>query len=150
MNGIGTTITIDGDGLHNSASLLEFQNQLVSGVDMVIGIRDKLSRISESLFALSTRIRWDICAPLCGMKGYQMSLYRQLGYFNSYGSIGTELMLFAVRQGLQVTQVRIKVRPRPNHPRLGSRFDVNRKIGYCFACRPIVMHFNELRWHYIS
>ena len=140
--GFQSIITIDGDGQHNSASLIEFQNQLVSGVDMIIGIRDKLPRISESLFALSTRIRWGICDPLCGMKGYQMSLYRQLGYFDSYGSIGTELMLFAVRQGFQVTQVPIIVTPRSDQPRLGSKFDANRKIAramllsYCYGRKP--------------
>jgi hypothetical protein len=49
------------------------------------------------LFQITARPLYGIQDPLCGMKGYRMELYGALGWFDSYRSIGTELMLHAMR-----------------------------------------------------
>ena len=66
--------------------------------------------------------------PLCGMKGYRASVYTQRGWFDSYGSIGTELCLYAARIGLRVEQIPVRTFDRADQPRFGRRWSANRRI----------------------
>jgi hypothetical protein len=85
----------------------------------VVGIRSERQRLAEHLFAWHTKSRFGIEDPLCGMKAYRMSIYKGLGHFDSYCSIGTELMLYAVINGYSLEQVKFNVRDRVGGP---SRF----------------------------
>ena len=85
-------------------------------------------RFAENIFSLYTNFRWGIKDPLCGMKGYSMNIYKELGHFDSYKSIGTELLLFALCQKYNFDQIPIIVNERKDNSRFGSSFKVNLKI----------------------
>jgi glycosyltransferase involved in cell wall biosynthesis len=121
-------ITLDADGQHNPKLIQKFINELNQGVDVALGVRSDKPRVSEHLFALMTRARFGINDPLCGMKGYTIETYNKLGHFDSYRSIGTELMLFAARQKLNIVQIPFKVGERQDAPRFGNLIRANLKI----------------------
>jgi glycosyltransferase involved in cell wall biosynthesis len=121
-------ITIDADGQHDPTLLAKFCNLLDSGADIVIGNRNERPRLAESCFSLLTELRYGMKDPLCGLKAYRMSIYNRLGHFDSYDSIGTELALFAVRNGFRMEQVPLIVRDRVDAPRFGRRLRANYKI----------------------
>jgi glycosyltransferase involved in cell wall biosynthesis len=121
-------ITFDADGQHN-ADLLEKYIQLIeNGSDVVIGIRDKFQRVGEYIFSKISKAKWGIADPLCGMKAYRIDVYRKLGHFDSYNSIGTELSIFAVECGMEVKQLAIPTNKRIDMPRFGNRIIANFKI----------------------
>ncbi|MEJ0037610.1 MAG: glycosyltransferase family 2 protein [Gammaproteobacteria bacterium] len=117
--GCDTIITLDADGQHNPGLITTFEAALESA-DVVVGIRDRHQRLAESVFAWLGQRIWGISDPLCGMKGYRIDVYRRLGHFDSYRSIGTELALFAARSGFRVTQVPVPTRPRVGASRFGQ------------------------------
>jgi glycosyltransferase involved in cell wall biosynthesis len=126
--GFDAVITLDADGQHDPQLVLRFVAQLEAGADVVLGVRDKRPRFAESLFALYTRMRYNIHDPLCGLKAYRMSVYRLRGHFDSYNSIGTELMLFGARNGYKLAQVSFQVREREDAPRFGRVISANWRI----------------------
>lgn len=121
-------ITIDADGQHDPALIANFCSLLDAGADIVLGIRNERPRIAESCFAWMTQFLYGIQDPLCGLKAYRLSLYKELGHFNSYNSIGTELAIFAIRNGFRAEQIPISVRNRTDKPRFGNKLRANRKI----------------------
>jgi glycosyltransferase involved in cell wall biosynthesis len=121
-------VTIDADGQHDPKILNSIISLLEQGSDIVIGIRNKRQRFSEHLFSFITKILYGISDPLCGLKGYRISVYHALGHFDSYNSIGTELALFSVRNGFRLQQIPIIVSDRIDQPRFGSKLDANYKI----------------------
>lgn len=121
-------ITIDADGQHDPGLLFKFTDALFEGADVVVGIRDRQPRISESVFAYLTKMKYGIADPLCGLKGYRIGVYRALGHFDSYNSIGTELLLFASRSGFRIEQVPILTELRQGAPRFAGTFGANYKI----------------------
>jgi len=121
-------ITLDADGQHNPMLLQKFIEQIDAGADVVIGVRNKRQRIAESLFAWYTFRFWGIQDPLCGMKAYRTKVYKALGHFDSYGSIGTELAIFAARKGYNLEQVPFDVSAREGQSRFGSALKGNYKI----------------------
>jgi glycosyltransferase involved in cell wall biosynthesis len=121
-------ITMDADGQHSSGNIKTIVDALQGGADVVLGVRQTRPRLAEHLFAFATNQRWQIRDPLCGMKGYRMSVYNQLGHFDSYNSIGTELALYAARANLSITQVPVKTRDRRDAPRFGNILSANIRI----------------------
>jgi hypothetical protein len=119
---------MDADGQHEPAILQSFLRAIDEGAEVVVGIRDRRQRRAEHVFAWIGRRLWGIRDPLCGMKAYRISVYRQLGHFDSYGSIGTELAIFAARSGRRITQVPVRTRDRIGVPRFGRRLQANAKI----------------------
>lgn len=121
-------ITIDADGQHNPGLLPAYITALENGADIVIGIRDRKQRFAEHIFSFASRLFWNISDPLCGLKGYSLSLYKELGHFDSYGSIGTELSIYASRQKKQIIQIPCATRDRADLPRFGRRLSGNFRI----------------------
>lgn len=121
-------VTIDADGQHNPVIIKRFIDQLFSGVDLVLGVRNRRQRLAEHCFSFFTNLRFGISDPLCGLKGYKMTLYRELGHFDSYGSVGTELMLFSVRNGHIFKELPIVIEDRDGQPRFGRTIRANYKI----------------------
>ena len=117
--GFHYAITFDADGQHDAALLSKYKELLDAGNFLVAGIRPKSARLAEALFAGSTRLLYGLDDPLCGMKGYDLNVYRLLGHFDRYGSIGTELALFAVRNGFPFVQVPVPIHERVDAPRGG-------------------------------
>ena len=126
--GFRYVLTMDADGQHDPESARLILEELENGADVVVGIRPTKARFAERLFATLTHTRYGIRDPLCGLKGYRMDVYREQGHFDSRGSIGTELMLFAARRGKVVSQVEIPVRERVGTPRFGNALRGNLKI----------------------
>lgn len=126
--GFAYGITFDADGQHSSDLLAAFLAKLESGMDMVLGVRPKHARFAEHVFALSTRLRFGIRDPLCGMKGYRLSVYAARGWFDSYGSVGTELALWAARNGYSYCQIPVPIAEREDSPRFGRVWRANMKI----------------------
>jgi glycosyltransferase involved in cell wall biosynthesis len=126
--GFEYVISIDADGQHNPLLLEKFCELLDAGADIVVGNRNERARLAEHCFAVLTKIMFGLDDPLCGLKGYRMSIYKDLGHFDSYDSIGTELVLFAVRNGFRMEQVPIIVQDRVGTPRFGRRLYANYKI----------------------
>ena len=121
-------ITIDADGQHDPQMLANFISHLTDEVDLVIGVRDRFQRYSESLFALISFIKWGLKDPLCGMKAYSVDLYKELGHFDSYGSVGTELAIYAAKNNKKIIQIPIVTCARVDKSRFGSRWSANKKI----------------------
>ncbi len=121
-------VTLDADGQHNPDLIAKFFTALEQGNDVVIGIRDRRQRFAEHIFAWVTNSLWGVKDPLCGMKGYRMNVYDRLGHFDSFGSIGTELALFAARNGLRVAQITIPTFDRIGSSRFGSVVSANYRI----------------------
>jgi len=118
-------ITLDGDGQHEPLLIESFLFELMDGADLVIGIRDRYQRVSETIFAKTTKILWGITDPLCGMKGYRLSKLKGIDSMCSYPSIGTELAIRAVRSGWDIRQVAVKTRERNGKSRFGAGLYAN-------------------------
>ena len=79
-------ITFDADGQHSSESIEEYIDLLEQGFAVVIGIRNRFQRVSESIFSWVAVRRWGIEDPLCGMKAYHIDVFDQLGFFEAVES----------------------------------------------------------------
>jgi glycosyltransferase involved in cell wall biosynthesis len=126
--GLEVAITLDADGQHDPRTLVQIIQSLDAGADVVIGVRDRRQRFSERVFALWGRLMWRIRDPLCGMKGYRMSVYADHGCFDSCRSIGTELAICAVVRGFRCVQVPVPTRLRRDAPRFGGLMGANYRI----------------------
>ena len=125
---VDVIITLDADGQHEPDLIQRFIDAIDDGAELAIGVRNQRQRISEHLFAWYTSLRFGINDPLCGMKAYRMPVYKSLGHFDSYNSIGTELMIFAARNGFSIVQIPIKVRGREGQSRFGHMLSANLRI----------------------
>lgn len=121
-------VTMDADGQHDPTFLPAFLQELERGADVVVGVRDKRQRLAEHVFAFVSRKLWGISDPLCGLKAYRIEIYLELGHFDSYNSIGTELAIYASRNKKMVTQLQVTTRERLDSPRFGKCFSSNQRI----------------------
>ena len=126
--GCGWVITMDADGQHDPTVLQAFIEALESGADVVAGARDRRQRLGEHIFAWVAAIKWGIQDPLCGMKGYRIEVYNELGHFDSYDSIGTELAIYAAKTRKRILEVPVRTRDRVDVPRFGRRYSANVRI----------------------
>ncbi len=127
----GATIilTFDGDGQHNPEDIPKIIEPILNGdADVVVGKRPHYARIAEYLFAFVAKIRANIDDPLCGLKAYQINVYKDIGYFDRISSIGTQLIFNAKRRGYRVVQKNITLNERGDVPRFGRRVKANWKI----------------------
>ena len=131
--GCEVVVTLDADGQHDPGLVDRFLDAIDAGACVALGVRSSRAHLAEHVFAWYTRWRWGIADPLCGLKAYRIGVYRALGHFDSYGSIGTELMLFAARSGQAVAQVPFQVRERDGQPRFGRMLTANWKIFRAMA-----------------
>lgn len=121
-------ITVDADGQHDPALIQKFIDAIDAGADVVVGIRSRRQRVAEDLFAWYANLCFGIKDPLCGMKAYRITVYNALGHFDSYGSIGTELTVFAAKKGFRLGQISFDVRERKGQSRFGQVLAGNYKI----------------------
>lgn len=121
-------ITMDADGQHDPQIVEMFRRKLDEGADVVIGDRENRQRFAEHIFSWVAVRKWGIKDPLCGMKAYRIEIYKALGHFDSYGSIGTELAIYAAKNNKNIAQVAIKTYPRLDQPRFGRKWSANKRI----------------------
>ena len=118
-------ITFDADGQHDPNIIQKYIQLIDSGCDVVIGIRDNFQRVSEYIFSWVSKLKWGIKDPLCGMKAYRINVYKKLGHFDVYNSIGTELSIFAATSEMEIGQLQITINERIDKPRFGNRIFSN-------------------------
>lgn len=121
-------ITLDADGQHDPSLIQKFVDAIDAGADVVAGIRSQRQRFAEYLFAWYAIFRFGIKDPLCGMKAYRTVVYEALGHFDSYCSVGTELMIFAAKRGYRLSQIEFEVQERKGQSRFGQILAGNYKI----------------------
>lgn len=126
--GFTHVITFDADGQHPSEKIIDYIRLFEANNELVIGIRPRKQRFSENLFALYTELRFGVKDPLCGMKGYDLKKYREIGFFDSIGSTGTELMLRYLKMKAPFAQIPIPISDRLDQPRFGSIWRGNKRI----------------------
>jgi glycosyltransferase involved in cell wall biosynthesis len=134
-------ITFDADGQHSSKMIPLFTDLLEGDYDLVLGVRPKKARLGEWIFGLLTNMLYKVEDPLCGMKGYNLRLFRQRGYFDSSNSIGTELAIWAIRNKYAFKQIAIPICERKDNPRFGQVFQANLKI--LRAIMNLFLRFNK-------
>lgn len=127
-NGYEFAITIDADGQHNPEIIKIFTDELMNGSDLVLGYRDKMQRISENLFSFISKNLWKVKDPLCGMKGYRLSLLKDYLPIKTFNSYGTELSIRLLRKDIKFSQVFVKTNKRVDNARIGGVFFTNLKI----------------------
>jgi glycosyltransferase involved in cell wall biosynthesis len=118
-------VTIDADGQHDPSLLDRFNSELNAGADFVVGKRDQTQRWSETLFCILGRVVWGLNDPLCGMKGYRLSILDNAKNINTYRSIGTELAIRLVKGGVKARQILVETRPRQGDSRFGRGLKAN-------------------------
>lgn len=126
--GCDLVITLDADGQHDPSLIQKFIDRINAGADVVLGVRSARQRLAEHVFAWYSRVRFGINDPLCGMKAYRINTYHALGHFDSYGSIGTELIIFAAKNGYRLDEVPFEVRERLGNSRFGRILSGNYMI----------------------
>lgn len=128
--GLNYVVTYDADGQFEGAALAEATKVLRLGeVRLVLGQRKEAARFGEALFNLYTRTRFGVRDILCGLKGYDLSLYKARGRFGTGRSVGTDLALLALRSGEAWATIPVTVLPRQSGAsRFGGGFRANRRL----------------------
>lgn len=123
-------VTMDADGQHDPKSVNKMiKSMLTEEHDLIVGYRPEFARFSEKLYGKYFNYKFSIKDPLCGLKAYDAKLYRQYGCFETYDSIGTELLSWSLMEGLRVNQIPINIRDRQNNtPRFGTLWNANKRI----------------------
>lgn len=132
--GFRFAVTMDADGQHAPALLGTFFAELQGGADLVAGVRDRRQRIAETLFGWVAQMAWGLRDPLCGMKGYRLTLLRVAGRFDSCRSVGTELAVRIARSRGRIAQVRVPTPSRAGVSRFGDGWAANYRILRALTC----------------
>lgn len=128
--GYDYVVTIDADGQHEANLVKNYFDMLhQESLDLVLGVRPHPARVSEYFFCYYVRFRFRAKDILCGMKGYNLALYKKIGFFDSIESIGTELAFRYLKAGAKWKQIPVPIHPRLDAPRFGSLLRANMKIG---------------------
>lgn len=128
FKGYKFAITIDADGQHDPKLIETFSFELTNGADLVLGFRDKKQRISEKFFSFVSNFLWKVKDPLCGMKGYRLSLLEKYPPFKTFNSYGSEFAIKLVKKKICYSQVFLKISKRLDDSRMGGIFFTNFKI----------------------
>ena len=132
--GCSHVVTMDADGQHSPVTARRFVDLLSEGHELVLGVRPSSARVSERMFAAYTRKKYGVRDPLCGMKGYSMALYAGLGHFDTYRSVGTELMLYGLRRRVPWVEVPVPIASRRGRSGFGGALRGNWRILRALAC----------------
>ncbi|SDP61400.1 Glycosyl transferase family 2 [Sulfitobacter litoralis] len=127
-NGYKILVTLDADGQLPAHRLQDFIEAIDKGADIVVGSRPSFPRLSEYLFAATCQMLSDVRDPFCGMKAYRLSYYGSDIAFDTYSSIGTDLLLRTIISGGSVQNIEISILPREGQSRIGSRIGAEKKI----------------------
>lgn len=121
-------VTVDADGQHDPMSVLAMIEMAHEEDDIIIGQRPKIARFSEWLYSLYFRYKFGIRDPLCGLRLYRLALFTKYGAFETFDSIGSELMTWALVSHKQYKVFDVIIRDRLDKPRFGSGAKVNWRI----------------------
>ena len=111
-------LTLDADGEHDPSDVPRIiEPILTNSADIVLGQRPCTRHWGESIFGWYTRLYYGIRDPLCGFKAYRRAVYDSIGFFDSLHSIGTELVIRAMKRGYRVALIPITLRQRADTSR---------------------------------
>lgn len=120
QSGADVVVTFDADGQHAPSDVEHVVKPILNETaSIVVGRRPAPARPAERLFAGYAKRRLGIDDPLSGFKAYDVAVYKGIGYFDKYSSIGTHLMFAAAKRGYSVVQVDIDITEREDEPRFG-------------------------------
>ncbi len=134
-------ITADADGQHTSEAITIVKDALISGVDLVVGIRHKKQRLVEHLAGYLSTFLWGVSDPFSGLKGYSKSSYQMVGFFDSRKLTGCELMVRLFNLGVRAKNVNIVCLSRADESRFGNAFLGNLKLAKSMI-KLILLHLN--------
>ena len=127
--GFTHAVTIDADGEHAPHLLERFRHELIErDVPLVLGYRPRKQRFSEVVMGYFIKAKYGVEDILCGMKGYDLALWRRHGGFDGNGLIGTELAISAIAAGIPFTQIAVNGTRRTDQPRFDGRLRANLRI----------------------
>jgi|SRR3989344_3823587 len=128
--GADIVITLDADGQHLAEDIPSLINPLIRGeADVVVGKRPYRARLMEHIFAYYSQcFKYKFSDPLCGMKAYRIKVYTTIGYFDTIGSIGTQLVFTASKKGYKISEIPIQLQKRNDTPRFGKKLNANYKL----------------------
>jgi glycosyltransferase involved in cell wall biosynthesis len=127
--GFSHAVTMDADGEHDPKLVATFRELLIDrDIPLVLGVRPRKQRISETIMGAYLRARFGVRDILCGMKGYDLALYRANGGFSHHDSIGTELAINSLRRGTRFEQIPVHGTPRADQPRFDRKLRANLRI----------------------
>jgi len=122
-------ITLDADLQHDTSIIPKILLKLMKeNVDVVACVRMNSQRISEYVFKIISNYVWGLEDPLCGLKGYNIDIYKKFGKFDTFSSIGTELVIRASKINKKIDQIKVQINPRKDKPRFGNIVYANFKI----------------------
>ena len=122
-------ITLDADGQHDPTTIAKFHEKIEEGYDVIVGVRDRRQRISESIFSVVGKFKWNFEDPLCGMKVYRtVALKDAMAKLHNFDSIGTKYAIWIASHGGRVYQIQIKTSDRKDKPRFGSGIKADIRI----------------------
>ncbi len=126
-------ITFDADGQHPADQIQDYIDAFLRGYQLVLGVRPETQRLSESIFGYYTFLRFRIRDPLCGMKGFDLSVLetklKDVKKFDSFGSTNTELMLRYLKANIKPIQIPLQIYSRAeSSSRFGSVIRGNLRI----------------------
>lgn len=113
-------VTTDADGELSHEAIPKILDLLKSGSFLVVGQRNKKNRFIEIIFGMLSYRIFGVKDPLCGMKGYNLSLFDQYKDFDTKKMIGTEILAYCLRDQIKVTQTPIRVYKRNDESRFGG------------------------------
>ena len=73
---------------------------------------------------------------MCGIKCYRVKIFKKIGFFDRYNSIGTDLMFEYIKRKAQFKNIKVIAKKRKGKPRLGNTFVANFKIF-----KSLIFHF---------
>jgi glycosyltransferase involved in cell wall biosynthesis len=127
--GADVVFTFDADGEHDPAQIELIIGPILEGqADVVVGRRPVRRRVSEHLFSFVGKLKAGVKDPLCGLKAYNIDVYKDVGHFDRVGSIGTELLFRAKKKGYRILQTDINLSSRADESRFGMGLKANWKI----------------------
>ena len=128
-NGCDLFITMDADGQHDPSNLCKFIDSMEKmDADVIVGVRPHKQRISEYFLGAYAMQKMGVKDPLCGFKAYRKKVYASVGYFDSFKSIGLELLFQADKKGFKIGQMPVILHERKDIPRFGRSLKGNFRI----------------------
>lgn len=101
-------ITCDADGELNPSAVSEALALLRKNPhSLIIGNRINRSRFSEHLAGFVCKKIWRVDDIFCGLKAYEVDLWRSQKKFETYDSCGTQLFLNGLRDGKNCLQIEV-------------------------------------------
>ena len=128
-NGYKYIITTDADGELKSEGIAKIKNSLENNFEIVLGNRESKNRYIEIIFGKLCSYFFDLNDPLCGMKGYSSKIIQKFGSFDTKKMIGTEILAHALRENVEIKEVKVDVKKREGASRYGSSISSFFKIS---------------------